>query len=293
METRNITDTLTGVLDQRLFEIGGTVFNVASFVALLFVLVGTGWLSRVVQRVVEAMLSRSGLMTESAIGAVGSLVSYATLIVGAFVAFQIVGIDIGTLFAAGALFAVGLGLALQSITQNFLAGVVLLAESSIRPGHVLSVEGMVVKVKRQRIRTTIVRTRDGEDLIVPNSMLAQNVVKNYTLFDAHYRVRTLVGVQYGSDMRAVRETLEQVAAGLEWRDREFSPQILMWQFGSSSVNYEVAVWISDPWEARPAISRLNEAIWWAFHERGIRIAFPQLDVHLDAPVLDALRRQAA
>lgn len=280
-------------LDFRLFQIGGTIVTVASMITFVLILAGTALASRYLQRGARILLNRVGFGDEATTEAFGSLLNYATLLVGLFLALKMVGIDIGTLFTAGALFAVGLGFAMQNIAQNFVAGVILLAERSIRPGDVLSVDGAVVKVKRLGIRATIVRTRDGEDLIVPNSILVQTTVKNYTLFDAHYRVRTVVGVTYGSEMRSVRETLEGVANGLAWRDTSFSPQVLMWEFGSSSVNYEVAVWIGDPWEARRAISRLNEAIWWAFKERDITIAFPQLDVHLDPPGLDALRRGAA
>ena len=94
MEPNDITSALIGVLDLRLFEIGGTVFTVASFVAVLLVVVGTIVTSRLLQRVVRMLLTRVGLSSEGTTGALGSLVNYATLLVGSFVALQTVGIQL-------------------------------------------------------------------------------------------------------------------------------------------------------------------------------------------------------
>jgi len=79
-----------------------------------------------------------------------------------------------------------------------------------------------------------------------------------------------------------------VAEGLEWRSRDHDPVILLTAFGSSSVDFEVSVWIDDPWRMRRLASDLHEAIWWALAEKDVVIAFPQVDVHLDAPVTESL-----
>ena len=83
-----------------------------------------------------------------------------------------------------------------------------------------------------------------------------------------------------------------VMTSMTWRNRTKDPLVLMVEFGDSAVVFEVSVWIDDPWVLRRARSDLNEAIWWAFKEKGIVIAFPQLDVHLDREALEAMRRAA-
>jgi len=100
-----------------------------------------------------------------------------------------------------------------------------------------------------------------------------------------------VGVVYSSDMAMVKETLERVATAMPWRNKTRDPVVLMVEFGDSAVIFEVSVWIDDPWVLRRSRSDLNEAIWWAFKEKGIIIAFPQLDVHLDPEALAAMRRE--
>ncbi|MFH1844578.1 MAG: mechanosensitive ion channel domain-containing protein, partial [bacterium] len=180
-----------------------------------------------------------------------------------------------------------------NIVQNFVSGIILLAERTIKPGDVLQVDGRFVKVRHMGIRATIARTLDEEEIIVPNAAIVQGTVTNYTLQDSLYRLRATVGVVYGSDMKLVRETLETAARSQSWRYPAKDPVVFMTDFADSAVVWEVSVWIDDPWVMRRAKSDLNEAIWWALKEQGIVIAFPQVDVHLDEEVVRALRGRQA
>jgi len=139
------------------------------------------------------------------------------------------------------------------------------------------------------IRATIARSLDEEEIIVPNSAIVQSTVTNYTLRDSLYRLRCTVGVTYGSDMARVKEVLQKVAEGISWRTQMRDPMVLLTEFGNSSVNFEVSIWMEDPWRIRSARSEVHEGIWWAFREAGITIAFPQLDVHFDPPVVESLQ----
>ena len=113
---------------------------------------------------------------------------------------------------------------------------------------------------------------------------------NFTLRDASFRIKVPVGVVYSADMALVRSTLEKIAHNVSEIHAvpDTTPQLLMTEFGNHAVNWEVAIWMNDPWIARRAISDLHEAIWWAFKQRDIVIAFPQLDVHLDPSVTASL-----
>ena len=282
-------DTLRGLraaLEFRLFEVGGTVVTIFTLLAASGLFIATLIIASTLSNVVARELARRGAKPGPA-GTVATLIRYVVLMVGVTAALDTAGIDLAALFAAGALFAVGLGFAMQSIAQNFVAGVILLVERSIKPGDVLQVEGKVVQVADMGIRASVARTRDGEDLVIPNAVLIQTSVTNYTLRDATYRIKVPVGVSYGSDMALVKQTLAGVAGTVSetWAVGGTAPQVIMTEFGNHAVNWEVAIWMNDPWRARPAMSALHEAIWWAFKERGIVIAFPQLDLHLD-PGLD-------
>lgn len=274
------------VVNAELLSISGSPVTLASLLVFL-VIAGISWAaSRFLRRWAASSLRERAVDTGT-IAITKRLIHYGVMAVGLALALDNLGVNLGALLAAGAIVGVGLGFAMQEIAQNFVAGLILLVERSIKPGDVLEVEGRVVRVEKMGIRVTVARTRDDEEIIIPNSTLSQNTVKNYTLRDSLYRVRVLVGVEYGSDMRQVRTVLEAAATGEEWRFPGQDPVVLLREFGESSVDWDVSVWMSDPWGAPRASSRLHEALWFALKEAGIVIAFPQMDVHFDPPIEQA------
>jgi len=279
------------ILNYELFVLSGTPVTVATLVSALLVLVATFVISFLIQRALRRAFAGRGGITFPHV--LSRLLHYLIVVVGFVLALDTIGFSLGTLFTAGAVFAVGLGFAMQNIAQNFVSGVILLIERTIKPGDVLEVQNTVVHVMAMGIRTTIARTRDDEELIIPNSVLVQGTVKNYTYQDSIYRLRALVGVVYSSDMRRVRQILESTARGLPFRSHKREPRILMKEFGNSSVDFDVSVWIDNPWEAPMDLSKLHEAIWFAFKDADITIAFPQLDVHFDGDVTRSLTRISA
>lgn len=286
MSWMDVVAAFQSVLDVRLFEVGGTTVTVASVVTFVLLVIATFWVSRLIQGVVGRMLTRGGVRQQGTVSLVQRGVHYLVLVSGVAVALQTIGISLATVFAAGAVVAVAIGFALQNILQNFVSGVILLAERSIKETDILEVNGRVIQVEKIGTRATVARTRSDEQMIIPNSELVQSLVTNYTLQDSLYRVVTEVGVSYGSDMARVREALVAAAAGVSGRAAVKDPVVQMREFGDSSVVFAVSIWTDDPWHALHVRSDLNEAIWFGLKDAGITIAFPQVDVHFPggAPV---------
>lgn len=140
------------------------------------------------------------------------------------------------------------------------------------------------------MRSTTALTYDGEEILVPNSLIAQSMVTNLTRNDRLYRLHIKVGVSYDSDLELVRKTLEQTVEKLEWRSRKKESRLHLDEFGDSSVNYFIEVWIDEANDSRSRKSDLHEAVWWALKDKGITIAYPQLDLHLDQDVTNAITR---
>jgi small-conductance mechanosensitive channel len=272
--------TLDHFLNAPLFTLARTPVTVLTLVTFALLLVITLWLARLAERGTRRAFAMRGVTEEGTPGIAARLIQYAVVLLGLGVALQTLGIDLGALFAAGAFFAVAIGFAMQNVAQNFISGIILLTERTIKPGDVLTVDGQVVRVTRMGLRATVARTRDDEDLIIPNSTLVQNVVTNHTLRDAIYRVRSKVGVAYESDLDRVAQVLFDAATSLPGRLESREPRILLTEFGDSSVNFEISVWTQDPWRSRVSISELNNAIWRALREARIVIPFPQRDVHI-------------
>ena len=282
-----------GLLHETLFDIGGTPLSIFTILAAIIIVVCAYATSWVLRRALLRALARRGI--EDGVGVRGSLraLHYLLLLIGVGVALNTAGIKLSALFAAGAALAVGIGFGLQNFVQNLAAGVTLMAERSIRPGDILEVEGNMVQVKEMRLRSTVAVTRDGEWMILPNALLVQSKITNLTMRkDQNYRLRVQVGVTYSSELAQVRDVLQKVGESMPWRLENSAVAVLLRDFGSSSVDYEVAVWTEQPWEAKVLRSDLREAIWAAFKKYDIVIAFPQMDVHFDPPVTAGFSRRA-
>ncbi|HXK18854.1 MAG TPA: mechanosensitive ion channel domain-containing protein [Polyangiaceae bacterium] len=271
----------SAVLTEELFRIGDTAVSFVTLGSMALTFVGMLALSWVLRAGLRRALRKGSIEAAGGdLGVADRLIHYGFILVGLTLALHLAGIKLGAVFAAGAVFAVGFGFAMQNIAQNFVSGVILLIERTIKPGDVLEIGTQIVKVMKMSIRATIVRTLDDEDIIVPNSTLVQSNVKNFTLEDNLYRVKVVVGVSYNSDLKLVRDELEQATASVKWRDQAYPPRVLLLNFGDSAVIYETSAWMHDPFNYRLAASDLRETIWVAFKRAGIVIALPQMDVHL-------------
>lgn len=278
--------------DVPLFRLGDTTVTLATLITAALIVLLTLLLSRLIRRSLHRVADRRSMEQAGTVAVTARLIHYAVMFVGLGIALNTAGIDLTALFAAGAVFAVAIGFAMQNITSNFVSGVILLFERSIKPNDIVEVEGRIVRIKELGIRSTIARSLNEEDLIIPNSILVQSTVRNYTLRDPLYRLDAPVGVVYASDMAKVKATLERVAREMPWRSLEVEPVVLLTGFGSSSVDFQVSVWMTNPWQLRKLRSELNEAIWWALKNEGVTIAFPQLDVHFDTVVEQSLAAMA-
>lgn len=239
------------------------------------------WVWRMLKRFIERRLSQDSHNNQAAITFYKNIVRFIVMVPGILLAVHVLGLNLSSLFTTSGLFAVALAFALKNISENYVSGAMLRFERTIEPGDVLETEGDMVRIKSIGFRATIARTKEEKDLVIPNSQLIKDRVSNYTFRDSVCRVWTVIGVSYSSDLRQVRDVLEKVCAQMADQSDQHAPEVLLTDFGSSTVNYKVSVWIENPWDAGPYKSDLNEAIWWSLKEAGIVIAFPQLDVHVD------------
>lgn len=263
------------LFDLHLFDIGGTPVTLSTLVVFLLV-VGTAYgISRLLRRGLRQVFERRGVADPGTGAAIGRLIHYAIMGLGIAIGLNTAGVNLSALFAAGALFAVALGFAMQDLGANLAAGITLLIERTITPGDILEIDGQVVRVQRIGVRATIGTNLDDKDIIIPNSELVKNRVINYTLRDELLRMRVAVTIDPAADMRRVREVLEATARGVEWRSRKAEPVVLFTDFGPTGPVWEASVFIEDPWRVRSYGSQLREAMWWALEDAGIALARPQ------------------
>lgn len=278
------------LIQHKLFDIGGKPVSTATLAVVALILASAFFLSRVVRLVIHRTLVRRGVAEGRRMRSIERLLSYAMMAISVIVALETAGIDLGAVIAATAVFAVGIGLALQGIAVNFVSGIILLVEQSIKIDDVIEIDGQFCRVMELGLRATRVRTLFEEDIVVPNGVLVQQPIKNYTLHDSLVRIAVNVGLTYDTDIDLARKVLEEVAAKHVGADPAYPPKVLLNDFAPSDLLYEVSVWMHDPWSHRTHRSALRESILRACRAHGIVIAFPQVDVHLDAPAREAIAR---
>ena len=204
--------------------------------------------------------------------------SYTAIILALLVAFAAAGVNFGNIAIVAGALSVGIGFGLQSIVNNFVSGLILLAERPIKVGDWVSVtagEGTVTKIN---VRATEIETFDRCSIIVPNSSLISDAVQNWTHGDLMGRAKVLVGVSYDADPQQVHDILVKCAQDHPRAMAYPLPSVLFKDFGASSLDFEVRVFINDVnWVAFVA-SELRFSIHKALKEAGIEIPFPQRDV---------------
>ncbi|MCB9666374.1 MAG: mechanosensitive ion channel [Alphaproteobacteria bacterium] len=263
-----------------------------SLLTLLFWLGAGWWTSRLLQRALGRTMTRRG-SDEGVVASMQRLLHYVMLLLALGVGLEAAGFDLSAIFAASAVFAVGISFGLQNIVKNFVSGIILLIEQSIKPGDFLTVDGRLVRVRELGVRATIAVTLDDDTIIIPNSTLIENSVVNHSLGTDVVRARAQVGVHYDSDLDVVRKALEQASRRFRPRETHHDPVVLLTGFGSSSVDFEVSIWIGNAFLRPRILSQLRHALWNALKEADVVIAYPQIDVHLDGVVLEALRRRGS
>jgi len=212
--------------------------------------------------------------------AVSILLHYVIIALGYVAAIGMLGVDLTKVTVLASAFGVGIGFGLQSVVNNFVSGLILLMERPIHVGDTVEVGELLGKVRRIGIRASVVHTRQGADIIVPNSQLISDKVTNWTLSDQRRRIALPVGVNYGAVPKDVIKVLEKVANEHRHVLPDPPPQGLFTGFGDSSINFELRAW-TDQFDDWPQIrSELAVAVFDAVRAAGMTFPFPQREVRL-------------
>ena len=211
---------------------------------------------------------------------IARLIHYGFVFVGFLLALAALGVGLREITIIAGALGVGIGFGLQGIVNNFVSGLILLFERPIKVGDYIQLGEQWAEIKKIGLRATVVETLDRSEIVVPNSDLVSNQVTNWTLSHRMARLVILVGVEYGSDVPLVMATLKACAEASSKVMRLPEPQVLFVNFGESSLDFQLRVWISNIDDRFSVKSQLHQEIDSRFRQAGIVIAFPQRDLHL-------------
>lgn len=278
---------LQSFLDFSLIDIDGYNLKISDFFFAIFLFFTVLFVSKILQRVLRRVFSGSPRTTPSQIYTLTRIIHY--LMIGLAIIFtgSALGLNFSKLTLIAGALSVGIGFGLQNVVSNFISGIMILFEKSLKIGDLIELEsGVFGEVIEINIRSTLIRTSDNVDMLVPNSEFVSGRVTNWTLTDAVRRFRIPFGVAYGSDKELVRKAALEAANSVSWTLNDIetnrSPSVWMTGFGDSSLNFVLAVWVSADVVKRPS-SMTSDYLWAiddAFRKYEIEIPFPQRDLHI-------------
>jgi potassium efflux system protein len=209
-----------------------------------------------------------------------TLTRYILAIVGVIAAGYQLGIGWSSIQWLVAAMTVGLGFGLQEIFANFVSGIILLFERPVRIGDTVTINDVTGTVTRIQIRATTILDWDNKELIVPNKEFVTGNLVNWTLSSQSLRLVLKVGIAYGTDTRLATSLLYKIAAESTDVLKDPEPIVVFTEFGDSSLNFELRLFVAGTTAYRKARHELNLAINDTFRQHKIEIAFPQRDVHI-------------
>ena len=209
-----------------------------------------------------------------------TLSKYIIYTLALIIAVQSFGVNIGSVLIASAALLVGIGLGLQNFFTDIVSGIVLLVEGTIKVNDIVEVEGMVARVEKISIRSSIVKTREGKIIHIPNKKLTTENVVNWTSSDQNTRFSVFVRVAFGSNIEQVKDILYQCTMKHPRVNKHHNVNVLMVAFGESGLEFEIYFWAERNWEIELVKSDIRYAIEEEFRNKGIIIPFPQRDLHV-------------
>jgi len=269
-------DSLNDLAVAQLGELFGVEINAGklfhALVMIYLVVVGCGppaaGLAWLVQRAVG--------MSEGSRKAMELMLRYAVVAIGLVAVGVHLGLNTTALIAVAGGLSVGLGFGIKEVFSNFVSGLWLLFEGSVRPGEVLMLDGDPCEVRRLGLRATLLgRDRDNAELLIPNQTFFTEAATTYTASDRMRRSQVSIGAAYHHDPSEVIALLEATARQVPRVLPEPAPKALMLSYGDYEINYALRFWISNPMDNVGICSEVNQAIWQAFKENKIEIPFPQ------------------
>jgi small-conductance mechanosensitive channel len=278
---------VVGVGDDVVAILDAIGFNVASTRISLWVVLRTLtyvgvilWLASLAGNFLDNRVQRLEDLTPSLRVLLGKTARIALIVIAVMIAMQMLNIDLTAFTVLSGAIGVGIGFGLQKVVSNFIAGIIILMDESIKPGDTITLGETFGWIRELRARFVSVITRDGREFLIPNEDFITHEVINWSFSDRYVRLDVPFGVSYKSDPHEVTRLAIAAAASVgRVNTSRTTPVCWMTEFGDSSINFLLRFWIDDPQQGLTNIrGKVLLALWDTFKENGIEIPFPQREI---------------
>ena len=276
------------VLDRIGFEAGKYRISILALLRLGAIAISLFMIVRMLNRLLRRVIRRTNGLDPTQRLLTEKLIGIFIVVTAFFIGVDMVGIDLTALTVFSGALGLAVGFGLQKTFGNLIAGIILLMDRSIKPGDVIVVGDSFGMVNKIGVRAVSVLTRDGKEHLIPNEILMTEEVENWSYSDRNVRVHIPVGVSYKCDIHLAQRLM--IEAAIASRRVLATPKPTVWlrEFGDSSVDHDIMVWIADPENGVGSVrSDVLNRVWDLFSQNGIQLPFPQRDLHLRSIDSDA------
>ena len=273
---------IENILEFELFDIGGFSLSVYNLIIVIIIFFAVKGITHSIDLLIKKRLEKEGdkNFDEGRSRSITQIFKYIIYVLGFIVTVKSLGINVDLILGVFAALGLGIGFALQDVFKDLISGIIILFEGNVSVGDILEVDGLIGTVKEIKLRTSLIRTRDGIFIVVPNNRVVNEKVINWSTNTKITRFNVGVGVAYGSDVEKVKEFLLQSVKENEMISKRPNPIVFFNDFGDSALMFEVHFWVLDTWSIEIIKSDLRFSIDKLFRENNIQIPFPQRDVHV-------------
>ncbi len=282
--TRNLLNGLdinmqeiTNVLNYN-FQLSEKIhIDVKGILLVLVVMILTSVLLNLIRKILTRKLPDDDKIKFKILFGYGKWLVYLVILL---ITFHAIGINVTAVFAASAALLIGVGLALQTLIQDIIAGVLILIDQTIHVGDIIEIDGKVGRVEEIKLRTTRAVTMDNKVLVIPHHLYLTNSLYNWTQNGTTTRENIEVGVAYGSDIELVKRLLMEAARSHQLVLKHPAPMVLFTNFGDSALSFKLIFTLNDSFKAMIPKSDIRFEIDRLFRENNVAIPFPQRDIHI-------------
>ena len=272
-------------LDSVSIVLGGLRLTPLLLIKLAVLLAVALWLSNVASNFAESRITQSGDLTPSIQVLLVKMIRLALMIFAVAAVLSAVGINLSALAIFSGAAGVGIGFGLQKIVANFISGIILLADKSVKPGDLVTIGDSSGRISAMKTRYISVAAGDGREFLIPNEDLVTQKVTNWTYSDTNTLVKINFGTSYEADPRLVCKMALDIAAATPRAIKSKPPNCILVEFTDAGMKFALTFWLADPDGMDNVKSEVMQSLWETFKREGIHVPYPVREIRVRGGVL--------
>jgi small-conductance mechanosensitive channel len=273
-------DPVIEALDSVSIMFGGLRLTALLVIQLAVLLAVALWLSNVASNFAESRIAQAGDLTPSVQVLLVKVIRLGLMVFAIAAALSAVGINLSALAIFSGAAGVGIGFGLQKIVANFISGIILLVDKSVKPGDLVTIGDSSGRISAMKTRYISVAAGDGREFLIPNEDLVTQKVTNWTYTDKNTLVKVTFGTNYDADPRLVCKLAIETATRAERALKSKPPNCLLTEFAEAGMKFSLTFWVADPADMDNMKSEVMLSLWDAFKSEGIRVPYPVREIRV-------------